>query len=107
MNNKPTICYPQRSLICHGGQVRGHFKVCGLYDLDLLLIPSTLGGADVGTDTSLTDVRAILLLLSIHHGALSKQTGTLIWAGMRLRLTKEPGIAVSEITGTSVGLIAS
>lgn len=106
MNNKPAICYPQRGLICHGGQVREHVQVCGIYDLDLLLIVSTLGRADVGTDASMAEVRAISLLLSIHHGALSKQTGTLIWAGMRFRLTKEPGIGTSEITGTPVESIA-
>lgn len=78
MNNKPAICYPQRGLICHGGQVREHVQVCGIYDLDLLLNVSTLGRADVGTDASMAEVRAISLLLSIHHGALSKQTGTLI-----------------------------
>lgn len=62
MNNKPAICYPQRGLICHGGQVREHVQVCGIYDLDLLLIVSTLGRADVGTDASMAEVRAISLL---------------------------------------------
>lgn len=69
---------PSEKLDLPRGSSKRHVQVCGIYDLDLLLIVSTLGRADVGTDASMAEVRAISLLLSIHYGALSKQTGTLI-----------------------------